>query len=720
VKNHPPQPQLQTADIEWSDGLPLSRRFGDLYYSRDDGLLESRHVFIDGNDLPQRWQSLPDGENFTIFETGFGTGLNFLAAAALWLDMAPRQSRLNFVSVEKYPLSCTEIATALSLWPELNAEATALLHQYPPPVQGFHQLWFFDNRVKLTLIFDDAIAGFESLLTSSHPVFSHVGNPVADAWFLDGFAPSKNPDLWSDALFQLMATFCHKKPSHETFGHKKLSHEKLDHKNTTFATFTVARLVRDGLARAGFTLEKRPGFGRKRDMLCGHFNGLPAKEDNSHPDWVEPKVLRNSRHEATWHLHLQPKEQRQQAIVIGAGIAGCTTAAALKNRGWQVSLMDRHPQPGQEASGNPQGILYPKLSTEDSALALFGRHALCHALHFYEDYWQSGNPGERCGVLVLPENDNETRRFADIDKRFANAPELVRPVAGNELSELAGVSLSADKGLFFPALGWVQPPAVCAWLSANIPFRQGTVTRLERDENNAIWHLFDSNDKLLASAPVIIVASSYSATRLEQCAHLPLRQIRGQISALPATSASAALRTVICGAGYMAPAQSGVHTLGATYDMDESNTQVRSRDHQRNLETLAKTDGALPVLWSRANLTAANLHGRAGIRCTTPDYLPVAGPAPDVDGFTARFAAYGRNGKADIPLPGCYLPGLWLNCGHGSRGLTYAPMVAELLATQISGDIPPLPRELTVALNPARFIIRSLKRHSGKGANTQQ
>ncbi|MGD9661099.1 MAG: bifunctional tRNA (5-methylaminomethyl-2-thiouridine)(34)-methyltransferase MnmD/FAD-dependent 5-carboxymethylaminomethyl-2-thiouridine(34) oxidoreductase MnmC [Porticoccaceae bacterium] len=710
-----PSPQLQTADIEWSDGLPLSKRFGDLYYSRDDGLQESRHVFIDGNDLPMRWQLLADGENFTIFETGFGTGLNFLAAAALWLDSAPPQSRLNFVSVEKYPLSREQMATALLTWPQLSTQATALLHQYPPPVQGIHQLWLFDNRVKLTLIFDDAIAGFNSLLASTHPAFSHIGNPVADAWFLDGFAPSKNPDLWTDALFQLMAQFSHKK-----FCRKKFCHKKISNQNTTYATFTVARQVRDGLANAGFTLEKRPGFGRKRDMLRGHFNGLAATEGNDAPDWVEPKVLRNSSHEASWHLNIEAVEQRTEAIVIGAGIAGCTTAAALKRRGWRVSLIDRHPQPGQEASGNPQGILYPKLSTEDSALALFGRHALCHGLHFYEDYWQSGNPGERCGVLVLPENNREKLRFEDIGQRFANAPGLVRTVAGSQLNELAGVPLDADSGLFFPALGWVQPPAVCAWLSTGIPFLQATVTRLERDEDNALWQLFDSSDQLLASAPVVIVANSYSAAHLDQCAHLPLRKIRGQISALPASRASSALRTVICGAGYMAPTLSGVHTLGATYDVDETDTHIRGGDHDRNLQLLAKTDEALPRLWSAAELKAANLDGRAGIRCTTPDYLPIAGPAPDIAGFTTRFAAYGRNGKADIPLPGCYLPGLWLNCGHGSRGLTYAPMVAELLAAQINGDISPLPRHLTVALNPARFIIRNLKRHSGQGANTQQ
>jgi tRNA 5-methylaminomethyl-2-thiouridine biosynthesis bifunctional protein len=554
-------------------------------------------------------------------------------------------------------------------------------------VRGVHRRWFFHNRICLTLIFDDAIAGFTSLLGSSHPRFIDAANPKADAWFLDGFAPAKNPDLWTDELFHLMARF--------------------SHPDTTFATFTVARQVRDGLSQAGFSLEKRQGFGRKRDMLCGRFANASPSPNQENPPATR---LRNSAFEATWPIHLPTIDPRKEAIVIGAGIAGCATAAALHKRGFKVTLIDRHGLPGQEASGNPQGILYPKLSVEDSPLALFGRHALCYSEHFYRAYWQSGLPGSQCGVLVLPENAKDLAEFPAIAQRYKSAPELVQLVQGEALNNHCGVQLGAATGLFFPSLGWVQPPAVCRWLTQGIPVIEGNVAELVRDESADCWQLLDARGGIIASAPAVVIAASANAMTFSQCQHLPLRRIRGQISAVPQTPASHYLRSVICGAGYLAPAHGGLHTLGATYDIDDTDTTLRPGDHQRNLATLAATDAQLATLLEVENLASEQLPGRAGIRCTTPDYLPIVGPAPDEAAFRQRFADFCRNAKADIPQPGCYLPGLWLNCGHGSRGLTYAPLAAELLAAQIVGEVPPLPRDLTFALNPARFLVRQLKR----------
>lgn len=701
-----PRPDtLETAEIRWSDGQPLSTRFDDVYYSRDNGLRESRHVFMAGNNLPERWRHLAAGNTFTIFETGFGTGLNFLCAAAHWLDSAPPGARLQFVSVEKYPLSAADIASALTAWPELTALTEALLANYPPAVKGVHRRWLFDGKIALTLVFDDAISGFESLLASNHPLFVDRGNPCADAWFLDGFAPSKNPDLWTEELFRLMARF--------------------SRKETTFATFTVARQVRNGLSSAGFSLEKRPGFGRKRDMLCGVYQHDGVGKSPPQPAWVAPKILRNSRHEPTWHLrlaepHLAKPEPRREAVVIGGGIAGCSTAAALKKRGWKVSIVDSHPEPGQEASGNPQGILYPKLSVEDSPLARFGLHALCHALGFYQRYWQSGNGGGQCGVLVLPEDDGE--QFEVIAARFSGATGLVKAVTGGEIDNIAGTRLSGEKGLYFPSLGWVEPPALCRWLAEGIPFVKGDVARLARDEGENLWLLLDNQGNSLAASPLVVIASSFRSREFEQCRHLPLRPIRGQITSVPVTSHSLALKTVICGAGYLAPSAKGLHTLGATYDIDQTETDVRVADHDRNFQLLEKTDGALAELLGISAANAAGISGRAGVRCATPDYLPLAGPAPDMNAFAERFADFRRNGRADIPLAGCYLPNLWLNCGLGSRGLTYGPMAAELIASSICGEPSPLPRDLVMALSPARFIIRNIKRNTGMqpGRNSRQ
>ena len=227
------------AAIEWREGLPYSRAFGDIYFSSENGLLETEHVFIQGNALNSRWQTLA-GDTFTIIETGFGTGLNFLCACKHWLEYAPAHAVLHFISVEKYPLSLQDMQTALAHWHTLLPVAEALIASYESLLKT-GKIMLLDGRIQLQVLFGDASASLGNI------------NSQADAWFLDGFAPSKNPDMWQPALFEQMA--------------------RLSHLNTTFATFTSAGAVRRGLAAAGFTVTKKPGFGRKREMISGYFSG---------------------------------------------------------------------------------------------------------------------------------------------------------------------------------------------------------------------------------------------------------------------------------------------------------------------------------------------------------------------------------------------------------------------------------------------------------------
>lgn len=225
------------AILQWRDQQPYSARFDDVYFSSDNGLLETEYVFLQGNQLADRWQQLSTPQ-FTIIETGFGTGLNFLCASQLWLETAPADSSLHFISVEKYPLSLPEITAALELWPSLAQSKQFLLDQYPAMLSN-GTISVFDNRIQLTLLCGDASAELATLVCQ------------ADAWFLDGFAPAKNPEMWRPALFSHMA--------------------RLSHAETTFATFTSAGEVRRNLMAAGFKVQKRAGFGKKREMLVGHY-----------------------------------------------------------------------------------------------------------------------------------------------------------------------------------------------------------------------------------------------------------------------------------------------------------------------------------------------------------------------------------------------------------------------------------------------------------------
>lgn len=224
--------------LEWRDGQPYSTRFQDVYFSSDNGLAETDYVFLQGNRLAQRFES-PHSTEFTIIETGFGTGLNFLCTAKLWMEKAPTHVTLHFISTEKFPIQLSDIATAHALWPELASISATLLQQYPQLLNGEPTIKLFDGRIQLTLLLGDALSTLPQITIP------------ADAWLLDGFAPAKNPDMWQPALFQQMAS--------------------LSKPGTTFATFTSAGNVRRGLQTAGFTVNKQPGFGKKREMLTGYY-----------------------------------------------------------------------------------------------------------------------------------------------------------------------------------------------------------------------------------------------------------------------------------------------------------------------------------------------------------------------------------------------------------------------------------------------------------------
>ena len=228
-----------TPHIEWRDGQPYATKFQDVYFSTDHGLQETEYVFLQGNALTQRWQNLAQ-QTFTIAETGFGTGLNFLCAAKLWLELAPKNAQLHFISTEKYPLSQADITQALALWPELSLISTPFMAEYTRALQSGTPLMLFESRIKLNLLIGDATLSLQAL---------KLNNTSVDAWFLDGFSPAKNPEMWQQALFAQIAA--------------------LSHTQSTFSTFTSAGHVRRGLITAGFAVQKKTGFGKKREMLTG-------------------------------------------------------------------------------------------------------------------------------------------------------------------------------------------------------------------------------------------------------------------------------------------------------------------------------------------------------------------------------------------------------------------------------------------------------------------
>ena len=645
---------LRNAQLDWNDqGQPLSRQFGDVYFSRDDGLGETRHVFLAGNDLPARFADLPAGSRLVIGETGFGTGLNFLCAWQLFDQLAPADACLHFVSVEKYPLTAADLQRALALWLELAPWSGQLLEQYRAIHPGFQRLLLDGGRVVLTLLIGDALQMLPQL------------DARIDVWFLDGFAPDKNPQMWTPPLFQELA--------------------RLSAPGASLATFTSKGTVRRDLIEAGFAMRRAPGYGKKWEILCGRFEGhAPAAEK-------------------PWHAR-PPRPEVREALVIGAGLAGCATAASLAARGWQVTLLERHEAVAQEASGNPQGVLYLKLSAHGTALSQLVLAGFGHTRRLLQ-HLQQGHDWDACGVLQLAFDAPEAGRQAKLAEAFP--ADLLHSLSREQAEARAGVALPAG-GLFYPDAGWVHPPALCRQLASHPRIRLLTHSEaLELRRVDGRWQALDG-ERLLAEAPVAILAGAAEVRRF--AAELPLKRIRGQISRLPQTARSAELACVVCAEGYVAPPRGGEHTLGASFDFHSQDCAPTAAEHAGNLELLREISADLAERLDTDRLDPAQLDGRAAFRCTSPDYLPIVGPLADPAAFAETYAVLGKDARQvpDSPCP--WRDGLYVNSGHGSRGLITAPLCGELLAAWLNDEPLPLPRAVAEACHPNRFLLRKLIR----------
>jgi tRNA 5-methylaminomethyl-2-thiouridine biosynthesis bifunctional protein len=678
--------------IEWdSQGQPLSTRFDDVYFSHENGLAESRFVFLKHNELPERFSTLDDHTTFTVGETGFGTGLNFLACWQLWQQRAPSSARLTYISIEKYPLTPSELSQSLSLWPELQAFSEQLTqqyqHQYPGHARhSFHCLQF--GNVRLILIFDDAEKAIKDLYDADFPnhLLSHWRG--VDAWFLDGFAPAKNPDMWSEALLVQLGN--------------------LSHKDTTFATFTAAGIVKRSLLKAGFEIKKVPGFGKKREMLTGHYQGPANYSDANLSENHEVKPA-----STPWPVisNFVPAEHTHSIAIIGAGLAGCHTARALARKGFQVTLFEQQQNVAQAASGNPQGILYAKLSPHREMLGEFNLYSLLFSQNYYQDFWrQKPEQGQACGVLQVSKNQQSQQQHRDIAGQL-KASGFVKYLSVTEASNIAQLPLEQG-GLFFPYSGWLNPQALCQWLISEDKISINTSTKVTAlSFQNKRWQLTieKQGEELVQSFDQLVIASAQDAKNFAQTQWLPTKTIRGQISYIDSTPATEKLNIAICGKGYMAPAsftdnsrQGPIQTIGASFNLHDDSIELSNKDHQHNIENICQ---------HLADINSLEVvGGRTAFRCTSPDYMPLVGPVPNVEQFKQDYAPLSRNAQKPLASTGRYLPNLFINIAHGSRGIAYTPLTAEILASLIAGEAPPTPQALVDRLNPARFIIRNLIR----------
>ena len=628
--------------IRWQQNTPVSTAFDDPYYSLVNPCAEVEHTFLNGVNLT----ALAKSEHLVIAETGFGTGLNFLLAVDHWLRHADSTSTLTFISVEAFPLAKTDLSKAHAGVTRLPDMHKALQAQWPGPLPGIHRLSFLHNRVRLLLLFGDVLTMLKDQQF------------VADAWFLDGFAPAKNPKMWSDEVFTEIT--------------------RLSGPSTRLASFTAAGNVRRGLQSVGFQVDRRAGYGSKRHCIEATLTSSAFNREVKIP-WLRlPKPESSGR--------------RPSIAIIGAGIAGRTLARRLKQQQFDVTTIAG---PGSKAfSGSllPRALIAPRLVRGADAYAQFWAQAysdaICELDRLDDGYlWQ----GER-GLLF---------RFREADQKNLRGLKASTAWPDEWMEFQAAEHDKHDDALFFPKSGAIDPAHLFRLLGEQINIH-ADIHQLRQTQDG--WELIDDNKRIVCQADIVIIAAGTgSSTLLERPDGL--RNGSGQlISLCPADPPKQA----VLHDGYLTTAdQTGRVIAGATITRANA-MQKPQTSEQASTEILSRLSDYLgPV---NPGLKELDLAAWAGGRCDTVDHLPMAGPVQNHKAFNEDYRNLFHGVRlATLPDPK-WLSGLYAMTGLGARGFQAAFLLADHVTAMISGQPLPLGQSVTADLLPCRFQIRKLKK----------
>jgi tRNA 5-methylaminomethyl-2-thiouridine biosynthesis bifunctional protein len=654
----PPLPRL-----DWSEeGAPRAAEFGDVYFSDAGGLAESEHVFLQGTGLPDTWRGR---DRFAICELGFGSGLNVLAAWRAWKTTREPHAALHISSIEAFPLARDDAARALARFPDVADLAEALLARWPVRAYAPQRIWFEQDRFALTLFVGEA----EQVLAGMRGAF--------DAWFLDGFAPARNPAMWTQKVFRHVA--------------------RLSAPGARAATFSVAGDVRRGLEAVGFEVAKKPGYGEKRERLEARLRptlylaekvARDSAPDEGRSDKHAPEQL-DAPHAPTpspqgrggGAIYPYAAVYPKRAAIIGAGIAGAACAQALVRRGVETIVLEAAHELGAGASGNPAGLVMPRL--DRGPLGELFLAAYLSAVATYEALGEFS----ACGVEERAELSKQGQFFHQL-----NDPPL---------PEDWFVALSNDAVLHARA-GLVRPRAAIEKMlrGAQVQF-EAQVQSVERSGEG--WVLLADDGRAMLKADAVVLACGAALARFEPASFLPIELSRGQIEWGEGPSSARALVR----SNYVAPFDNGV-LFGATFDKVDQTAGETPAVQEARARNIAALRELAPEIADK--LDPAKLHSRASLRATTPDRLPIAGHLPDAPAWLAQYAALAHGRKIEtVSAPPAHA-GIYVIGGLGARGLTLAPLLGERIASEICGEPAPLSQFALDAIHPARFLHRALKR----------
>jgi tRNA 5-methylaminomethyl-2-thiouridine biosynthesis bifunctional protein len=630
-----------------AEGVAWSPRYGDRYHPRTGALAQAAHVFLQGNGLPERWQGR---ERFVVLETGFGLGNNFLATLDAWRRDPRRCGRLHYVSIEKHPLSGSDLARAHA-HSALPALASDLLRAWPPLTPGLHWIEFEGGSVQLQLALGDVADWLPDIVAR------------VDAFYLDGFAPDRNPAMWQPRLFKAMA--------------------RLAAPDATAATWSVARPVREGLSAAGFEVRRGAGSGGKREVTLARF--APRFVPRRPPARLAEPAAGDERH----------------AVVVGAGLAGCAVAMALAEQGWASTVLERLPSIAAATSGNRAGLFHGIVNAPDGVHARFNRAAALQASAAVRHaIAHHGAAGQVEGVLRLADKIGLQQMRAQIEA-VALPPAFVQALDATAAAALAGLPLTLP-AWYYPGGGWVAPPG----LAASFLRRAGPLATVRTGIDvaalrrfGARWQLLDAAGRLISEPAVVVLANAADTGRLIGNTHWPLQSVRGQTTELAATAPGLVLpRLPVAGNGYVLPSLPGdVALCGATSASGDDDPRLRDDDQRHNLERLMDLTGSM--------LASTPLAGRVGWRCITVDRLPILGAVADPAAMAGDCGL-----RLEQPRFVPRLPGLFVFTALASRGITWSALGARAVAAMVCGTPCPIEADLLDAVDAGRFVSRAARR----------
>jgi tRNA 5-methylaminomethyl-2-thiouridine biosynthesis bifunctional protein len=633
--------RVTPARIDWTDGLPQDLDAMRPLWRGADPWREAAQCFVEPGGLSQGWA---DRDRYVLLEAGFGAGIGFASAWRRWRDDANRPRRLFHVAIEPRPLSVRDLRRIIGEVGLDPALAGPLLASWPLPMRGVHRIEFDGGRCVLLLALGDPVS-----------LMPQLDLRADAAWLTDRtlrtLPESGRLAFIRAACARLVADGAVATDSADPAVHRAIG---------------TAGVVGGGVSR-GWAGRRRHGGDVAGPTSMVGTGGIGGPTD--------PHLTRD-------------------AFVVGAGLAGCAVAHGLARRGWSVTVLDGAAGIAAGSSGQPALAQHPSVTPDDAPLSRLSRAALFLSRTVYDV-----GVLQRSGRLQLMEPDVAQALAAGCAPAFAAA------LDATQATDVSGLPMRRG-GLWLPLAGWADPQALCkAWLAGATCRIGRRVARLQAADGG--WLAMDEDGTALAHAPVAIVAAGDATHRLlsQPTAGWPpvLQRRAGRTATLPALRGFASPRCVVGGDGHLVPLPDGRLSLGP---LDEG----RGDDDDNDDDKDGKPDADLAAR-IRDWLEPGSGHPLAALdaslwkasppqwRIATADHLPIAGPVPDALACAAMQEALRRDDRLPIPT----LPGLWTSTAFGGRGLLWAVIAAEAIASQLEGEPGPIERDLLQAIDPRRF-----------------